>query len=62
MDDDDEDDAHHHLQVDALTAELASVHEFKLRQREVEDEMMKLKEENQELREKLEQQKTDLER
>lgn len=48
--------------IDSLTTELNNVLEFKSRQHEVEHEVLRLKEENQELKEKLEQQRQDLER
>ena len=49
-------------QVDALSAKLASVQDFQRRQVEVEEEMLRLKEDNQSLRERLEQQRAELER
>jgi len=49
-------------QIEALTAQLLSVADFQQHQAEVEAEVMKLKEENQGLREKLETQRVDLER
>ncbi|KXZ47560.1 hypothetical protein GPECTOR_34g719 [Gonium pectorale] len=48
--------------IDSLQAELANVLEFKERQAEVEEALMRLKEENQVLTEKLEQQRVELDR
>ncbi|GLC47469.1 hypothetical protein PLESTB_000133900 [Pleodorina starrii] len=48
--------------IDALQADLANVLEFKERQAEVEEALMRLKEENQVLTEKLEQQRVELDR
>ncbi len=49
-------------QVEELKRTLASVGEFRERQVEVEEELLRAKEENQELREKLEAQRAELER
>eukprot|EP00955_Chlamydomonas_euryale_P111011 366031-Chlamydomonas_euryale.AAC.15 len=49
-------------QVDELSASLRSVVEFKQRQMEVEDETLRLKEENQVLKERLDSQRVELER
>eukprot|EP00983_Pelagomonas_calceolata_P105011 1159086-Pelagomonas_calceolata.AAC.6 len=49
-------------QIQALTAQLMSVSDFQQHQAEVEAEVMRLKEENQGLREKMESQRVDLER
>lgn len=58
------DEKHKKLQseIDQLTATLNSVMDYKNRQVEVDEAMLRLKEENQELKEKLEQQKMELER